>query len=152
MAKQLIRHCPKCKSNLGLVLTVSMTNKIRAVQGSASNVSTGFGGHSSDPERRPCPLHDDRGGRPKDKRHERQRRLDLSKCLQAIQSWRDRLMLIEVSYQGASESRDIYAHVKRTDYFETDDMPSRKAVARKLTADIERARIRKRRLRGVRRL
>jgi hypothetical protein len=43
-------------------------------------------------------------------------------------------MVIEVSYQGASESRDIYAHVKRTDYFETDDMPSRKAVARKLTA------------------
>ena len=41
-------------------------------------------------------------------------------------------MVIEVSYQGASESRDIYAHVKRTDYFETDDMPSRKAVARKL--------------------
>jgi hypothetical protein len=44
-------------------------------------------------------------------------------------------MVIEVSYQGASESRDIYAHVKGTDYFETDDMPSRKAVARKLTAD-----------------
>ena len=40
-------------------------------------------------------------------------------------------MVIEVSYQGASESRDIYAHVKRTDYFETDDMPESKSSGTK---------------------